>query len=283
LVIIPPASSNSDRAILQHFDDLVQFIGQLSRQPIAKRVGETAIVPERFLARLAKTRPNAFADIWLSKIAKNRPGIVNLIGAKVEAEEAQIVADAKAKVRAQIEADLRAKAVADATAKAEAEAKADIEAASKAKDDAAAAAKAKEDARLEAVAVARQQDQVRKDKEAADAKVRADARAKEQAIADQAEVARQAREADEKARAAEAQAAADKAAEEARIAAQEQAAHEANLKKVANAGDAAIVNKKAEKAAWMATAVKAESYQLAMSCNMLTDGGLVSPSTTLTE
>jgi hypothetical protein len=216
----------------------------------------------------ADAKAQADADIK-AKVEADRARIETEAKAKIEAEKAQIEADAKAKVRAKIEADLRAQAVADATAKAEAEAKADIEAASKAKDQAAATAKANEDARLEAEAFARQEDQVRKDKEAADAKVRADARAKEQAIADQAEIARQAREADEKARAAEAQAAADKAAEEARIAAQEQAAHEANLKKVADAREAAVINKKARKAAWMATNVKAESYQLAMGCNEL--------------
>jgi hypothetical protein len=74
------AGFTSYRTILQHFDDLAQFIGQLSGQPLAKLVGKPAIVPERFLARLAKAGPDAFADIWLSKIAKNCPGIVNLIG-----------------------------------------------------------------------------------------------------------------------------------------------------------------------------------------------------------
>jgi hypothetical protein len=57
----------------------VQLIGQLPGPPFAELVGKAAIVPQRFIARLAETGPDAFADIGLSQIAKDCAGIVDLV------------------------------------------------------------------------------------------------------------------------------------------------------------------------------------------------------------
>jgi hypothetical protein len=67
------------KAIMGRLDDFMQFIGQLARQPFTEFLGKAAIVPESFLARLAETGPDAFADIGLSQIAKDRTGIVDLV------------------------------------------------------------------------------------------------------------------------------------------------------------------------------------------------------------
>ena len=56
-----------------------RLISQLAGPPFAEFVGKAAIVPERFVARLAETGPDVFADIGLSQIAKDCAGIMDLV------------------------------------------------------------------------------------------------------------------------------------------------------------------------------------------------------------
>jgi len=74
-----PARANDVILIFQHRNDFMQLIGQLAGPPFAELVGKAVIVPERFLARLAETGPDAFANIGLSQIAKDCAGIVDLV------------------------------------------------------------------------------------------------------------------------------------------------------------------------------------------------------------
>ncbi len=148
---------------------------------------------------------------------------------KIDAERAQIEADAKAKIRADIEANLRASSETEAKAKAEADAKADIDAASKAKDKALIDAKAAEAAKLEAAAVARNEDQ------RWDAKAKADA--------------------------------AD--AEQARITAETKAAEEDNVRLAKERANASALAEKAYIAANKAADAKVPDYQLEGTCSHL--------------
>jgi hypothetical protein len=65
---------------LQYFDDFEQLISQLPWPSFAKLLSKTAIVPNRFLARLAEARPDAFAYLGLSQIAKNCASVVDFVG-----------------------------------------------------------------------------------------------------------------------------------------------------------------------------------------------------------
>jgi hypothetical protein len=183
----------------------------------------------------AKADANAKAEIA-------RPQIEQEARDKIEAERAQIEADAKAKVRAQIEADLRAKAELDAKGKAEADAKDEIEAAERAKDAAAAKFKTAEEARLEAEAVAQNEDNVRAAKMAQEASARADK-----------------------------EAAATKTTEDARLEAEAKARHDDNVRDAKAKADAAARAEVGNAIKRKAQFQTLDPSNLASSCNRLND------------
>jgi hypothetical protein len=69
------------RSLLFEFvDNVTQLIGQLPRQMLHECLREFAVIPKRIFLGVPESAPHGFPDFSFTKVAEDRPRVVDLVG-----------------------------------------------------------------------------------------------------------------------------------------------------------------------------------------------------------